>query len=141
MPPLTRPLLADPAMNKKNRNALPLAAVWLFVLTLLLILPGSSFPHENWMSKISLDKWVHIFLFSVLVLLWVTGLGRRSPDKFAFRKMAVIVCLAAIVYGIMMEFVQKYWVPNRSFELLDILADTGGSLAGYFIAMGRYIKK
>lgn len=33
-----------------------------------------------------------------------------------------------IGYGIAMEFVQKYWVINRSFEKMDILADSVGCL-------------
>jgi VanZ family protein len=32
-----------------------------------------------------------------------------------------------------MEFVQENWIPNRSFDLLDILADTIGSIVGVFI--------
>jgi hypothetical protein len=40
-----------------------------------------------------------------------------------------------------MEFVQKYFIPNRSFDLGDILADGVGSGIGAFIAGRMYIKK
>ena len=36
----------------------------------------------------------------------------------------------------MMEFVQKYWIPNRSFELGDIVADSAGCL----LALGITLK-
>jgi len=40
----------------------------------------------------------------------------------------LLIALAGITYGTVMEFVQKYWIPGRSFELLDIAADSVGSL-------------
>jgi VanZ family protein len=128
-------------MFNKNRYSLLLAAAWLFVLTLLLVLPGSSFPHENWFSAIYLDKCIHIFLFAVLVILWVNALQKKYPNKNSYLMAGIIICLAAISYGITMEFVQKYWVPNRSFELYDIIADAAGSVIGYLFSMSRYIKK
>ncbi len=39
-----------------------------------------------------------------------------------------------------MELVQKYFIPNRSFDLKDILADGLGCVIGLLIS-GRYIKK
>jgi VanZ family protein len=41
------------------------------------------------------------------------------------RALTMIVC---IVYGIGMEFYQKYFVPTRGFEVTDMLADAAGVL-------------
>ena len=46
----------------------------------------------------------------------------------------VVGCL----YGIAMEFVQKYFIPLRSFDLMDILADGVGCIAGYFFSMKKF---
>jgi VanZ family protein len=46
----------------------------------------------------------------------------------------VIGCL----YGVLMEIVQKYFIPFRSFDLGDILADGIGCVAGYFYAIKRF---
>ena len=43
-----------------------------------------------------------------------------------------------IVYGIAMEIVQKYFIPFRSFDLGDIIADGIGCAAGYFFAIKRF---
>jgi hypothetical protein len=40
-----------------------------------------------------------------------------------------------------MEFVQKHFVTNRSFDIGDIAADAIGSIIGLFFSLGRYIKK
>jgi VanZ family protein len=40
-----------------------------------------------------------------------------------------------------MEFVQHYFIPNRSFDLGDIIADGAGSGLGGFLSVRLYIKK
>jgi VanZ family protein len=40
-----------------------------------------------------------------------------------------------------MEFVQKYFVSNRSFDIGDILADGVGSFLGSAFSIRKYIKK
>ena len=49
--------------------------------------------------------------------------------------------IATFVYGIIMEYVQRDFIPNRSFDSGDILADGVGSLAGLLFSRFRYIKK
>lgn len=107
---------------------------WLVLCTILLVLPGSSFPREDWLSKIWFDKWVHIGLFAVMVVLWCWGLLQKNKKHF------VLIAGVALVYGIVMEFVQQYFVSNRSFDIGDIIADAAGCIIGYFIS-SRYIKK
>ena len=112
---------------------------WLIICTILLTLPGTSFPKEDWLDKIWFDKWVHIGLFGGMVLLWCWGVNKvmgkeRIPVLF-FR-----IMLLTIVYGIGMEFVQKYLVVNRSFDIGDIFADAAGAITRYFFRK-RYIKK
>ncbi len=46
-----------------------------------------------------------------------------------------------LTYGVVMEFVQKYFVPGRSFDLLDILCDGIGSFAGMITVLQIYVKK
>ena len=47
---------------------------------------------------------------------------------------------AALAYGITMEFIQQYFVVNRSFDPGDIVADAIGCIIGYWFSF-RYIKK
>jgi VanZ family protein len=115
---------------------------WLIFCTVLLTLPGSAFPSENWMGKLQLDKWIHIFLFSMMAffLCWsVYKTNRKHPEKN--KRYFIIAGLICIAYGIAMEYVQKYYVPNRSFDVGDIIADAVGAVAGTVFSMSRYIKK
>lgn len=107
---------------------------WMILCTILLVLPGSTFPKEDWLSKIWFDKWVHIGLFSIMVVLWCRGLQKASKKQYFF------IPAAALAYGIIMEFIQQHFVVNRSFDPGDIVADAIGCIIGYWFSF-RYIKK
>lgn len=47
------------------------------------------------------------------------------------------VMTGSILYGITMEFVQKEWIPNRSFEIKDILADGLGCGIAFLYALWK----
>lgn len=115
--------------------------LWLVIVTILLTLPGSAIPKEDWLGKIWFDKWVHIGLFAVMVILWCRALRRFYPAVTALKKVFCICAAVWFAYGIGMEFVQKYFVANRSFDSGDIIADGVGCLAGLLFSLRRYIKK
>lgn len=123
-------------MKKIELGVLP-AVSWLIIVTILLCLPGSALPKENWFDKIWLDKWIHVVLFMVMVLLWCRYASSSQGKNIRYFKQIAIYFL---VYGIAMELVQEYLIPNRSFDLKDVLADGVGCGIGLLIA-GRYIKK
>jgi len=123
-------------LERNELRILP-ALTWVIIVTVLLCLPGSALPKENWFDKIWLDKWIHVILFLIMVLLWCKYLSGSEGKKIRyFRQVAIYFFL----YGIVMEFVQKYFIPNRSFDLKDILADGLGCGIGLLIS-ARYIKK
>ena len=109
------------------------ALFWLCLITVLLVIPGSKFPKQNWLDKIWFDKWVHIGIFAILVFLWCRAASRI--------KAFYIIAITAIFYGIGMEFVQKHLVSNRGFEMLDIVADAVGCVSGLLYSIMQYRKK
>lgn len=81
----------------------------------------------GWLHLIpQLDKLVHILLFGVLCFLFC---------KSASQKYFLLITVSISLYGLMMEFVQKNYIPNRSFDIWDVVADTAGSLAAIFIIL------
>jgi VanZ family protein len=126
---------------KKIRIFFILALSWFILTIILLILPGSVLPKAVWLDKIWADKWVHIFLFGMLVILWCRYFYKMSFEKKDLKKIFLWLMLSGVLYGVIMEFVQKYFVPNRSFDLGDIIADAIGSLSGFFYSIRQYIKK
>ena len=117
------------------------AIAWLIISTVLLSIPGSKFPTEDWLDKIWFDKWVHIGMFAIMVILWCRAGLRLNKTNPELKKLFTAFCLGWFAYGIGMEFIQKYLVPNRSFDLGDIIADGLGCLLGLFYSIRTFLKK
>ena len=110
------------------------AILALAVATFLFCLPGAEFPKATWLDKIYFDKLVHIGLFLVLVFLWILPSVARVSDIHTMEKVCLGIALAFVAYGIGIEFVQKNFIPHRSFDLFDIIADTAGCALGWVAA-------
>jgi VanZ family protein len=128
-------------LKKQNRFLIP-AIAWIIVCTILLTLPASAFPSDTWYSKIPMfDKWVHIGLFSILAFLFCWGIFKKEIIESKWRNQFIYTGIICLLYGIAMEFVQRYFIPNRSFDIGDIVADGVGAFGGVFFSIWRYIKK
>jgi VanZ family protein len=108
------------------------ALTWSLITTVLLCLPGSVLPKERWFDKLWLDKWVHIGLFCVMTVLWC-WVSTRNSDKNI--RLFVQIAFYFLLYGIAMELVQKYFIPNRSFDFKDMIADTVGIIVGLLFSI------
>lgn len=115
------------------------AAVALLGATVLLCLPGKALPSGSWFDTLHLDKWVHAGMFGTLTVLWSWPFTLRSKAK-DFRGAVLKVSVSLLVYGVTMEFVQHFWVPDRSFDTADIAADFAGCAIG-FVASVRFLSK
>lgn len=123
---------------KKTPQIIGIALTWSIFVTVLLCLPGAAFPKEKWFDKIWLDKWIHVCLFSVMVFLWCRVAVQLTWKKIRF---FYEIAFYFFMYGVAMEFVQKYFIPNRSFDVKDMIADGIGTVVGVLIFSKMYIKK
>jgi VanZ like family len=116
---------------------------WFIISIILLTIPGTAFPKEDWLDKIWFDKWVHIGMFSILTWLWCRywHLFKMPEAAATFRKLFILIGLICLGYGIVMEFVQKNYIPHRSFDFGDIVADAVGCAIGTIFSTRWYIKK
>ena len=73
-----------------------------------------------------------------MVFLWCRSITTLTEKKSI---LFIQVAFYFFLYGIAMEFVQKYFIPNRSFDIGDIIADGVGSIMGLIISLKVYIKK
>lgn len=71
-------------------------------------------------------------MFGTLTCIWCLAINRK--------KSFLLIALLGVSYGIAMEFVQRYCIPHRSFDVWDIVADAAGCVAGYYFAK-RYINR
>lgn len=112
------------------------AIAWFILVMVLVCLPGDDLPKaDSWMELVMFDKWVHAGLFSILAFLFMLPFARsplsRKEKVFVFIRIA----LAASIWGLAIEFIQKYYIPGRSFDLLDWAADSVGAALAFIVAV------
>jgi VanZ family protein len=115
------------SFSLSNNQWKRLAVGWLVFCTVLFCMPGNALPETRFIDVPFFDKWVHIGLFAILNFLFLKAYvpnGRIS---------LVAWLLALVIYGTLIEFVQRYLIPFRSFDLVDIVADTVGALLGLLL--------
>jgi VanZ family protein len=108
----------------KNRF-LP-AIAWLMLSLVLFCVPGSTFPKSPLLAVFQADKWAHFILFFILCFLFARPFRNSGIEAAQRHKWFLSIMLLGIGYGVIIEFVQKYWIPNRSFETWDIVAGSAG---------------
>ena len=112
---------------------------WFFLLLVLICLPGSKIPPvETWLNDIYFDKWVHTGLFAVLVFLFIHAVFRLQIPMAAKKNLATKIALASIVWALTTEFIQKFFIPGRSFDGYDVFADALGILIAYTWCRVKY---
>jgi VanZ family protein len=80
-------------------------------------------------------------MFGIMTVLFCLGLSKQEIFFKKLKKYFLLAGIFCLLYGIAMEFVQKCWIPNRSFDMADIIADGAGCAAGVMYSYKRYIKK
>lgn len=115
-------------MTKKLLNSIWPALIWSVIIFILLIIPGKDLPQAPPVPI--LDKLIHFFLFAMLAFIWCRYYGYRLPPQKVVG-IFFLVFIISCIYGIAMEFIQKYFVPNRGFEWGDIAADMVGAFVGW----------
>lgn len=115
------------------------ALIWLLLVTVLLCLPGKTLPDTggDWFGRLYMDKWIHIFLFTVLVFLSCRAIPHEYEPFGAFILQYAIMAVLGVLYGILIEFVQLWLIGGRGFEGYDILADAAGCALGYYLAVRK----
>ncbi len=117
-------------MNKIFRTIFP-AILWTILIQILLCLPGSALPSEDAFNIPNIDKYVHTILFGGFVLWWCLYANRQA---YTIRKRAALfflIYLAACFNGILLEYIQRDYIPNRSFDQGDIIVDVLSASISY----------
>ncbi|MFW6372430.1 MAG: VanZ family protein [Thermodesulfobacteriota bacterium] len=106
---------------------------WLpLVIYLILIFVQSAFPAPQTGIKVPhLDKGVHAAMYGLLGILFCRAYGRTWP-RMGSRWLTILSILSAAVFGLSDE-IHQYFVPYRSADRMDLLADFLGSAVGVLI--------
>src|SRR4051812_19885358 len=98
----------------------------------LSLTPGNSLPRVNIPG---LDKAVHFTFYTVLTLLMFYGWKKQEVFPALHRRLLVRILVCAIAYGLLIEVMQETLTDSRHFEVLDVLANSLGAIAGSLISV------
>jgi VanZ family protein len=116
------------------------AVLWFIVTIILLTLPGNDLPHSPLFDFPYFDKYVHLVMFFLLTTLFCFPFSTIKAKQSYITRVFLKITLCVISYGIIIEFVQKFFTTTRSFDVIDILFDSVGSLSG-LVAIRQYAFK
>ncbi len=95
--------------------------LWTLLIFFLCFLPGNDLPDVRIPF---IDKWAHIVLFGAFSFLWLC-----STVVHSF-KFYTVVFVITLFLGWLVEYIQGHYVPGRSQDVMDILADSLGGICG-----------
>lgn len=116
-------------MNQLHFKKFVPGIAWFFIVLVLICMPGSAIiDPTDWFYRLNGDKIVHAFMFGMMNFLFAWPIVRSGWDFNKRRNYLIKICLSVIVWGLTTEFIQKFYVPTRSFELMDWGADSFGAM-------------
>ena len=113
---------------------------WFFLVLIVICLPGSKIPTiDTWLNDIYFDKWVHTGMFGVLTFLFIYPVTKLSLSNLIKKNTSLKIAMAAIIWGLTTEFIQRFFIPGRSFDIFDWAADSFGILSAYIFCYKKYL--
>ena len=114
---------------------------WFFLVLFLICLPGYDLPKVgDWMSTVYFDKWVHVGMFSVLAFLFMMPFCRSDMPRTNKWSFIIKIAISVSIWGLTTELIQKFFIPGRSFDLLDWAADSVGVILAVVVCRKLYLK-
>lgn len=110
------------------KHPLGFSLVWTLVILCVCATPGQYIPNLGWLELLSFDKFVHATMFFILCsLLFTIAVKHAQAPWFKY-----IYALGAAAYGVLLEVMQARYFSHRSYDVLDIAANSFGCLVSLF---------
>jgi len=104
-----------------------LSIIYLVLIVLLSLLPTSDLPDIPFFS--GEDKWIHFLMYLGLGFVASWSLDRKGKPM-----PPLYVLLAGLfMWGVLMEVLQRLMSNGRGMEILDMLANLAGAVAGLMV--------
>jgi VanZ family protein len=111
--------------------------LWAAFIFVICMMPHRHIPHIVFPY---LDKIVHTGVYFVLACLFYFGWLWQSSFQSLRIGTFIKVLIVCAVYGLLIEIMQGLLTTDRSFEMLDELADIVGALLGLYGARWLFPK-
>jgi glycopeptide antibiotics resistance protein len=117
-------------LSTLRRFALPLLIFYVLLITGLSLISLPSLPEINTGYD---DKIYHGLAYAVYVVILFNYL-----EKLNIQNAIWFACISCFIYGIVIEMLQEVLNTNRTFDVLDMVANGVGIIIGFYIIKGLY---
>jgi hypothetical protein len=119
---------------------LPGIAWFLFVLALI-CLPGEDMPEEpGWFDIPHFDKIVHAGLFGGIVFWFCLPFKKAVIGREEKTNWFIKITVATILWGIATEYIQRFFIAGRQFDLVGWAADSAGAIVALLISRKLFLQ-
>ena len=116
------------------------AYLWAILATFLCGTNGHNIPQFSFTDLFGIDKLAHMLLFGTETFLIAIATQKLNDDKNSFL-IILPAFLIGTIFGILIEILQATIFTNRSFDYLDMLANTIGCALAWFIFICKFNKR
>lgn len=109
-------------------NFLLASIVWTIVVVFASLLPGNALPNSG-IAIPHFDKIIHFIMYAGIVFFWLMYFYSINSKRQTIKTVLLTVSVAFIM-GLIMELMQHYFIKNRYFESLDLIANGFGCIFG-----------
>lgn len=124
--------MADHTLNRFLRyykNAL----IWAFFIFILSIIPVTGRLRFDLLGLFTIDKLAHFVLYSIFCLFIAIGYAKYYSRNYRIKYIFRWSFSVSALFGIVIEIIQPFAMSNRSFDVLDMIANTLGCLGGWLL--------
>lgn len=126
-------------MISKHLKTYKFAYLWAIIVTGLCGTNGSNLPHFEFSSLIRIDKVAHLLLFGTET--YLIAIASRKTNLSATNFQIIFPAfLIGTGFGILIEILQATVFTNRSFDYLDMVANTLGCLIAWLLLSLKFKK-
>lgn len=115
------------------------AYIWAIIVTCACGTNGNNLPHFEFSSLLRIDKIAHLFLFGTETYLIAIATKKQSSHKRSFT-IIFPAFLIGTCFGIVIEILQATVFPNRTFDYMDMVANTIGCLLAWIVLNYQFKK-
>jgi hypothetical protein len=121
------------------RKFLP-GIAWFFIVLVLTCLPGKDIPKIGWLDTIYFDKWVHAGMFAGITFLFCWPFYKSGFSNEKRINYFIKIAISASIWGLTIEFIQRFYIAGRSFDLLDWAADSLGAVIALLFCRKKLVE-
>jgi VanZ family protein len=125
---------------KRFFNTYTYSFLWAFLILCVCGMNGSYFPEIHFTDIIQPDSLAHITLFGLQTWFIATDRKRKSPSNGLSLRLIPPAFVISAMYGLIIEVLQATVFINRSYDYMDMAANTLGCALASFVLFLKFKK-